>query len=530
MIKSHKISIFLIVITMSIFSGIFFTEKAFGATDNYYISNIVINASVKENGDMAVQENHDYVFQGSLNGIKRDVKTKGSDGITDISAEAIKDGLSEKNKVDISKDSDKTEIKIYSKSNNETKNFRINYTLKNVVTKFSDLGELTWVFYINDSNVKTNKITVFITLPENITTQVKYYGEGPKRGIATIGNKNQIKLELNNMEDNDVIGARVLFPSSWVKTSKTINMDRDSYYARSKRENNIKIATVVSIIFVIILILVIFFYKRSRKRRKAIDEYRQGYVLFSENYYRELPSELPPALVAKLINSNDNTKAFLATILSLSSKGAITFLEEGFADRDYKKLSFKINDFYAGRGLMEYELFLLQWISEYSKNGIVMLLDLKKNAGKTSFINKYTKWKDLVTKEVEKLGFYTVIEGKKILTNEYENEKLKWNAFKEYLRDYKNIQSDSENEDMREKIVPYAIVLGVSENIVNDFEKANGYNYNNIFMSYWFLSYYTTTYNKDFSNSYSSGSGSSDGNFSGSSGGGFGGGGGGSAF
>ncbi|WP_026882237.1 DUF2207 domain-containing protein [Clostridium akagii] len=530
MIKSHKVFTLLVVMTISIFSSIFFAEKAFGATDNYYISNIVINASVKENGDMAVQESHDYVFQGSLNGIKRDVKTKGSDGITDISAEAIKDGLSEKNKVDISKDSDKTEIKIYSKSNNETKNFRINYTLKNVVTKFSNLGELKWVFYTNDSNVRTNKITIFITLPENITNQVKYYGEGPKSGMATLDNKNQIKLELNNMEDKDVIGAIVLFPSAWVKTSKTINMDRDSYYAMIKRENNIKIATVVLIIFVIILILSVFFYKRTRKRRKAIDEYRQGYTLFSDTYYKQLPSELPPALVSKLINSNDTTNALLATILSFASKGAIKFLEEGFDDKDYQKLSFKINDFYQGQGLMDYELFLLQHISEYSKNGVVMLVDLKKNAGKTSFINKYTKWKELVTKQAEKLGFYTIIEGKKILTNEYENEKLKWIAFKDYLRDHKDIQSDAEGEDLSEKIVPYAIVLDVSENIVNDFEKVNGNNYNNIFMSYWFLSYYTTTYNEDFSNSYSNGSSSSDANFSGSSGGDFGGGGGGSAF
>ena len=84
MTRSHKNFILLVVITITIFSGLFFTENAFGTTDNYYISNIVINASVKENGDMAVQESHDYVFQGSLNGIKRDVKTKGSDGITDI--------------------------------------------------------------------------------------------------------------------------------------------------------------------------------------------------------------------------------------------------------------------------------------------------------------------------------------------------------------------------------------------------------------------------------------------------------------
>lgn len=530
MIKSHKISILLFVITISIFSGIFFTQNVFGDSDNYYVSNIVINASVRENGDMVVQESHDYVFDGSLNGIKRDVKTNGSDGITDISAEVIKDGTREKNKVDISKTSDKTEIKIYSKSINETKNFRINYTLKNVVTKFSDLGELKWVFYTNDSDVKTNKITVYISLPKNITNQVKYYGEGPKSGIATLDDKNQIKLELNNMEDNDVIGAQVLFPSDWVKTSKTINMNRDSYYAMNQREKNIKIAYIVSIILIIILILITFIYKRSRKRKKAIDEYRQGHLLFGEHYYREPPSDLSPALVAKLINNNTDTKAFLATVLSLSNKGGITFLEAGFAEKDYKKLSFRINDFNTNQNLMEYELFLLKWLVEYSKDGIVMLTDLKKNAGKTSFINKYSKWKVLVTNEAENLKFHTIIQGKKILTNEYENEMLKWKAFREYLKDYKNIQSKTDDLDLSENIVPYAIVLDVSENIVKDFEKTNGYNYNNIFMSYWFLSYYTTTYNEDFSNSYSSGSTSSGGNFSGSSGGGFGGGGGGSAF
>lgn len=519
----------IIIVLFLMFLAQLFPREVFAESKNYYISKLDIAAQVNENGDMYVSESYDYVFEGSFNGIKREVNTSGSDGIKDISVEVSKNGINEKSNTEISTDGNKTEIKINSKSENETKNFRIYYKIKNVVTKFSDLGELKWIFYKNESGVKTNKITTHVVLPNDTLNQVQYYGEGPKRGKTSL-NGIGIKLEIDKLEKDEVMGISALFPSKWVNTSKSINMKRDAYYEKKEKERDRNIIVGFLIIVLTASLTGGFIHLKRRKRQKAIEAYREGHVFFNDQYCMEMPSDLPPALVSVLLDGDIDTKDFLATIIYLSNKGAIKFLEAGFEEEDFKKISFRINDNYDKNALMEYEVFLINWIKKYSKNNIVSLEELKEKSGETKFIAKYIEWKKIILKQAEKMNFYITIEGKKILTNTYENERFKWEAFGDYLNDFENIEVDGKKEKLNEKVLPYAISLEISDKVIENFKKSSDYN-DNMLMSYWFLSCYTTTYNDDFNmNSSNGNSDSSGGDFSGGSGGGFGGGGGSSAF
>ncbi|PJI07538.1 MULTISPECIES: DUF2207 domain-containing protein [Clostridium] len=495
------------------------------ASENYYISSIVINADVKANGDMDVEEIHNYVFNGAFNGMKRDIKTNGSSGISNISTEVLSNGEEEDVAPEVTKNSDSTKIKIYSKSNNEKKAFVIRYTLKNVITKFSDVGELKWVFYKNEDDVKTDNITVYVSLPNKITNKVKYYGEGPERGTAKLNSDGKLQFELNNVDKDEVIGSEVDFPLSWVNTSKKINMKRQAYYENEDRKEKRNIAIVV----VGILLVITLIYMRRKKRKKAIKEYRDGNVFFYDKYCFELPDNLSPALVSVLLDGEIEIKDLLATILDLANRGIITFLQDSFKNKDYDAVAFKINEGYDQMNIKPYEKFLIKWLKMYDKKGVIRLKYLKEEAKSREFRDEYYDFEDSVLEEAEKLGFYTVIVGKRILTNEYKNEEQKWRAYKRYLEDYKDIEVDKK-QNIEDKVLPYAISLECSENIFEDINDSLGSS--SIFMSYWFLSYYATDYSKDFSENYSSGinNSSSSGDFSGGSGDGFGGGGGGSAF
>lgn len=529
-IKSLKTFLTLILILLITTAPV----TAFAASGEYYISNITINASIDKQGNMSVEEIYDYVFKGSFNGIKRNIKTKGSDGVYDVAVDVVSNNQVTKGNFEINKTGNGTEVKIYSKSNNETKTFKINYKIKNVITQYSDLSELKWLFYENEDNVATNKITVHLTLPNPINDEVKFIGEGPKRGSASLEDGSRIKLQLNNMKDDEVIGAQVLFPSNWVTASKTISMTRDEYITIQQKKKSKALATFGITILGGTTLIASALYAVHKKRKKAIDQYRENYMFFNDKYYSQLPSNLSPALVSKLVTNRVDTKDLLATILYLANKGAITFLENPMYDRDYKNLSFIINDDSYRGYLLNSENYLLDWLSSYNNSGAIYLTSLQKNASKSEFISKYSKWKNLVLADAESLNFYTVIKGKKILTNEYEDEHRKWKAFKQYLR----ASGDSEILNLKElgmwdNIVPYAIALDVIENVLR-FIPENDDSYsstNNMFMNYWFLHYYTSTYKKDFDRSYANGTASSsDGNFSGGGGGGFGGGGGSSAF
>jgi uncharacterized membrane protein len=523
MYKFSKKYFLVITLFVMVFISLLFPYKVLAADNNYYISNIVINATVESNGDMKVEENHYYVFKGSYNGIKRDVVTSGSDGISEISAEGYKNGVPEQNKVQITKDSDQTEIKIYSKSNNESKNFKINYTLKNVITKYNDLAELKWLFYKNTLDVNTNNITVYITLPKALNNGVKFYGEGPKRGTAQVEN-NKIKLQLSNMENDEVIGADVLFPSAWVNTSKVINLNREQYLDKVQNENNTRTALIIAAITVILCALFLVLLISSKKRKKAIKQYREQFEFFKCEYYSQLPSKLPPALVAKLLNKKIDADVFIATIINLCSKGLISFLEDGIKDKNEEQLCFKINEIYNENNLKEFEINLLKFLKEYSKDNIVLLSNLIENSNKTNFIRNFDHWTKLISLEADKLNFYIKIKGKKELTNEFLNEKLKWEGFKNYFKLHK------EEIPINEETLSYLLVLGISKTDISNFEKSqNNYN-SSIFMSYWFFNYFTTSYSSHISNNFTSGTSTSISSFSGGTGAGFGGGGGGGGF
>lgn len=506
----------------------------FAASDKYYISNITINAAIDKQGNMYVEESYDYVFKGNFNGIKRNVKTTGSDGISDITVKVVSNNQVSEGNFEVNKGGNATEVKIYSKSDNETKTFKINYKLTNVITQYSDVSEFKRLFYENEDDVTTNNITVYLTLPNPINDEVKFLGEGPKRGSATLENGSRIKLQLNNLKDNEVIGAQVLFPANWVNTSKTISMNRDEYAKMLQREKNKKLAVTSICLLVGIGFISSILYVTYKKRKEAIEQYREGYAFFNGEYYSQLPSNLSPALVSKLVNNRVDTKDLLSTILHLANKGAITFLDSPLYTTDYNSLGFTINDYFSRNTLLDNENYLLDWLSKYMRGGEISLNFLQKNASKGDFISKYTKWTNLVSKEAEMLEFYTVIKGKRILTNKFEDERIKWKAFKHYLYTSSNNEILNLKElGLWDSIVPYAITLDVIENVLEYVKDDDIYhnNSNNLLMNYWFLHYYTSTYKKDFDKSYASGTGSSsDGSFSGGSGGGFSGGGGSSAF
>ena len=80
---------FLVVL---LFLSIFLSPSPVEAasTKTYSIENLVINATISENGDVYVEEELSYYFKGNFNGIYRNFSKKGAKDIT-ISAVLLED-------------------------------------------------------------------------------------------------------------------------------------------------------------------------------------------------------------------------------------------------------------------------------------------------------------------------------------------------------------------------------------------------------------------------------------------------------
>jgi uncharacterized membrane protein len=525
----RRLSILLIIFaaTFSIFTT---TISVSASKGDYYISNIVIDAFVDGNGDMIVEERYEYVFNGSFNGIRRNIKTKGSSGVTDFEVNVVDNNSVKVEDFEVNTSKDAVEVKIYSKSTNESKTFSIKYKVNNIITKYSDMSELKWLFYENEADVKTDNITVYLTLPKGMSDSVTFRGEGPKRGLTTT-ESNYIKLELNNMKKNEVIGAQVLFPADWTNTENYINMKRDEFIRQNKHRDNITTAKSLAVVASVLALIGALARRRKKKSVKAVEEYRSTYMFYNKGSYDQLPSSLTPAMVSKIIHNKTDINDLLATVLYLANKDIIKFSNDAIQRKDYHAISFKIVNAFEGE-LMQSERHLLSWLSKYSTDDVISLDTLLEKASISEFYTNYNEWIDLLEGEAESLNLYTNIGGKKILRNEYENERRKWEAFKNYL--YYCSAEDIEAlkaQGLWESIVPYTIILDNAKDIINDSDIYDDDISHCILMNNWFLNKYCTTYRKELENAYLKNPDiSSSSNFSDTGGSDFGGGGGSDAF
>ena len=153
-----------------------FTMNMVNAMDDrsYKIDQFHVKAILNEDGSMDIEEIITYDFSGSFNGVFRTLKTAGSDGIDKIEIMINQYGyyvnadesLSEKNNTyQKIKEADGIRLKIFSKSQDEKKQFVIKYRVQNVAVKYNDIAELYWKFIGSDTDVTIKDFKVGIELP-----------------------------------------------------------------------------------------------------------------------------------------------------------------------------------------------------------------------------------------------------------------------------------------------------------------------------------------------------------------------------
>ena len=126
------------------------------ADNKYYsIDKLHINAEIQNNGDVLVNDEFTYSFNGDFNGIYLNLNLNGSNGYS-INNVAIEDSTGShnlENKSDKSNNSyeiintnDKVQVKIYSKRINEEKKFKVSYLVSSAAKKYEDFSSLNWSF------------------------------------------------------------------------------------------------------------------------------------------------------------------------------------------------------------------------------------------------------------------------------------------------------------------------------------------------------------------------------------------------
>ena len=108
-----------------------------------------IAVDIQQNGDARVVERITFRFDGSFNGVLRDIDYSRTSGIEEVKVQLDNNNVltdytegyaGENGTYEKTDTGSLIKLKIYEKSRNEEKTVVVSYTLKNVAEKYNDIG------------------------------------------------------------------------------------------------------------------------------------------------------------------------------------------------------------------------------------------------------------------------------------------------------------------------------------------------------------------------------------------------------
>ena len=407
-IKSKLTISFILLIIIIIFS---FTNLSIDAQRSFEITDYNAQVRILENGDMQVSEIFEYNFDGDFNGMIRSLGIKGSDGLQYFKASEYSPEYKELEYTQ-SVDGNMVTYKIYDQSSNERKSFLLEYQLKNVATLYNDTAELYWKFFDESNTSPIGHVKVEVVLPGEVSKEeLKVFGHGPLDGKVSIQENSKIVYEVYRLSSGEMVEARILFPTSLVhKGHKIINENKFAeimkeelgWAKKADREKNFNILGILLIPLIILLniflaIRLYFKYDKELKPEVEID------------YYRELPQDITPAVLSKLMSIQGvGTKDIMATLMDLVRKKYLKIEEiQDRKKKDYKFILIESDT----KNLKEHESYLIQWLLYSIGDGRSVTLKEIKDYAKSSrtqrsFVHNYNNWAKKVGQEFKKYNYF----------------------------------------------------------------------------------------------------------------------------
>ena len=410
---------------------LFSTISIVSADDDksYSIEHAFIELTVGNNGLLHVDEIYDYTFDGSFNGVYRDIPLKSGESIDNITVRT--EGAYSDTKV--SDDGDTKHLKIYlyadeahTKKISDTEvTVYISYDMKNTVTIFNDVAGLQYKLWGENWDVGVGALTAIVHLPGN--KDIAYYLNPQDYNSTSSLTNDTISLTSNSIPSGEFYELLVLMPLSdfddavYAKHVNENGKDKimhnleESINDRNFWNTSFIVLGLLSLVSPLVAIFIYFKFGREPK------------VDYDGIYEREPPTNDPPAMVNALIdNSGDigtpNMKGFEATILSLINKKVFELEVRSNPNTDLKELFLKLNrDKTHDLAIHENTVFdILEMFSD--SHDIVNLSNLNSDLSYESnaklFMEEYHEWQQDVKHEYfdsEQLETYFNNKGAKLM-------------------------------------------------------------------------------------------------------------------
>lgn len=319
--------------------------------EDYSIDRVDIDASVKTDGSVVVQESRLFDFDYDAHGVYWDIPYGAYEGrqiglqlgsvgeIVDGQYVEYEQDYSGRNYTyQITDYGSLINLKLYSAHSYEEAIFVINYTYTNLAVRHDDVSDLYWKFVSDGWDVESENVTCTVHLPVPEGKQVepeenvRAWGHGPLDGSVRFEG-NDVIYQLPGVGTSEFAEARITFPAEWLSDagvqSGRVLQDilaeerawADEANARRQRAKMLiyggsGVGLVGAIASIIASIVALVRYRRSHKPH------------FDDKYFRDVPSNDHPAVLGALYRGGSpNGEDFTATLMHLTDMGVIK-LEE----------------------------------------------------------------------------------------------------------------------------------------------------------------------------------------------------------
>lgn len=513
---------------------LFFLISIVSFAASFRIEKLDIEANLQKDGSMVVSEAVTYDID-EINGVYFDIDAKGFGELQyiqvfeDDSTGGFKEVDTSNYEVSVS--DELYRIKLYSKNHNNRRTFKFVYKLPEAITVYDDVAQFNRKMVGKEWQQGINYITAKVIIPVSASydnSNILVFGHGPLTGEVD-KEGNTVIYKLNNYYPGDFLEAHILMePEIFSEYNKSkivhkdmkqklldmeakfadeANAERDKAIRQQEMINKVfekpgLIFGVLSSIWGALMYYIHVIFKRKNKVKNSVGK-----------YLRELPDNSSPALVGGFMTNSINDNEILATIVDLvrrkiltlenSDKNSIIILTgstENLSAQEKAIVDIYINDFGDGKSL------------DLKSFGFFQKVPM-------SVARKFEKWRAMVQSEMNRknltyegfgclgviffalfgpiLAFagliFGMVTGNKMFLlivvmgiilfvsgakakyprKELAEAKDKWQAFKNFLSDYSQLEEAKiTSVHLWEQYFVYAVALGVSEKVVKAYKKA----------------------------------------------------------
>ena len=326
---------------------------------SYEMTRVWIDAQVAPDGSMTVTEERTYDFTGEYTfayweldyGHASDIEVLGISGpegeyaFSDIYGE---DPNRTPQTYTVADNGVVVDARAYFRAADTEHTLTLRYRVAGAAKRWQDTGELYWKFIGDRWDLPSEDIRVHISLPGGVTRDdVRAWAHGPLEGEVVLNDDGTVDLILAKLPALTFVEARVAFPAEVLAAAPVEPQDRlqtildeEGAWAREANQKRFwsRIAywgslLLVAIVPIVALIATVRYWLKHGKEHKTT---------FQGDYYRDLPSDMPPGQVSALMNMGaPSDTAFPATLMDLIDRGVVGIERTAHEDKVLFGLSSK---------------------------------------------------------------------------------------------------------------------------------------------------------------------------------------------